>query len=259
MNEDRGQRTEDRGLSTADGGQKTEDRRPGTGSRGHPYFPFPVLRSPFSGCRPPFSVLCLLVLSGGLFGCAQNLPQRQYYILEAQRPEEAPAPATASRASLLIRPFRMDVAFVSRSLVYRVSPLRYESDYYHQFLIPPAAMLEEKTRDWLADTGLFAQIVPPGSPVEATYTLNANVTALYGDFADPAHAQAVLDIHFTLLGAPGVDQPTLFSKSYHAAGPVPDKTADAVIAALNQDLVQILAQLEADLRQRLAEPAQPGS
>ncbi len=203
------------------------------------------------------SFLVLALSAGGLFGCAQNLPQRQYYILEAQRSGETSA--TASQASLQIRPFHMDVAFVSRSLVYRVSPLRYESDYYHQFLIPPAAMLEEKTRDWLADTGLFAQIVPPGSPVEATYTLNANVTALYGDFADPAHAQAVLDIHFTLLGAPGPDQPTLFAKSYDAAAPVAQKTADAVIAALNQNLLQILTQLEADLRQRLAGPAQPGS
>jgi cholesterol transport system auxiliary component len=216
-----------------------------------------AIRHPPSAIARPVLLVILALSAGGLFGCAQSLPQRQYYILEARRPAETPA--TGSQATLLLRPFRMDVAFVGRSLVYRVSAFRYESDYYHQFLIPPAAMLEEKTRDWLADCGLFAQIVPPGSAVEATYTLSANVTALYGDFSDRSAPQAVLDIHFTLLGAPGPDQPTLLAKSYRAASPIAERTADAVIAALNQDLVQILSQLEADLRQHLAEPARPGS
>jgi cholesterol transport system auxiliary component len=204
------------------------------------------------------AILVVLLLSAaGLFGCAQSLPQRQYYLLEAPRPAAAPAPG--SQATLLIRPFRMDVAFVGRPLVYRVSEFRYESDYYHQFLIPPAAMLEEKTRDWLADSGLFAQIIPPGSAVEATHTLSAHVTALYGDFADRAAPQAVLEIRFTLLGVPGPEQPTLLAQSYRAAAPISARTADAVVAALNQSLIQILARLEADLQQRLAGAARPGS
>jgi cholesterol transport system auxiliary component len=212
---------------------------------------------PLPAARNGPVLLAVLALSaGGLFGCAQNQPQRQYYILEAQR-SAAPAPA-ARRATLQIRPFRMDMAFLGRSLVYRVGAFRYESDYYHQFLIPPAAMLEEQTRDWLAECGLFARIVPAGSPAEPTYTLTANVTALYGDFSDPAAARAVLEIRFALLGAPAPDQTIVFARTYDAENPVPQRTADAVVAALNQDLVQILTELEADLRQHLAGPGPGG-
>ena len=202
--------------------------------------------------------LPLLLSAGGLFGCAQDLPQRQYYILQAQRSSGEGGAGPAAPAVLLVEPFRVDAAFAGRQLVYRVSEFGYETDYYHQFLTPPATMLSERTRDWFANSGLFQQVVAPGGPAPATHTLTGHVVALYGDFAHPTAATAVLEIRFSLLRAGGAGETTLFSKTYQARNSVTARAADAVVAALNQDLVQILTQLETDVRQHLGSQAGSG-
>ena len=140
--------------------------------------------------------MALVLAAAGVFGCAQNATPRQYYILEAQRrphsgpPDQGgPAPGGAESTGpgapaagvLEVRRFRVDAAFTGRQLVYRVDAFRYESDYYHQFLVLPGIMIAEKTRDWLGASGLFQQVVAPGSAVTPTYALTGNVMALYGD------------------------------------------------------------------------------
>jgi cholesterol transport system auxiliary component len=139
-----------------------------------------------------------------------------------------------------------------RQLVYRVTEFRYETDYYHQFVTLPGVMITEKTRNWLADAGLFRQVVPPGSPVVPTYILDGNVTALYGDFTDPSAPMAVAEIRFSLLSSPGSGENVIFSRTYRATTPLTARTADAVVAALDRDLTEILTRLTADLQDVLA-------
>jgi cholesterol transport system auxiliary component len=247
--EDRRQRAEDRGPRLEAGGRRLEDggQRAGGG----------IGRAAVSVLRLPAGVLGILVLSAGVLGgCAQNAPSRQYYLLTAQPPAPT-APAEAGRGVLLVEPLRVAAAFAGRQLVYRVNEYRYETDYYHQYLMPPEQMLSGQTQAWLAASGLFRQVVTPGSPLTPTWALVGSVPALYGDFAGPGTPTAVLEIRFSLLGPADGNEATVFTQTYRAASPVPERTADAVVAALSQDLTQILTQLEADLRQRLAETARP--
>lgn len=205
------------------------------------------------------SLPCLCLLGFGLAagGCATgNSQQEEHYILEAARPGE-PLPPVVSGA-LEVHRFSVNAAFSTRNLVYRTGRLEYETDYYRQFLIPPGAMITEQTRDWLARSGLFSHILPMGSRIAPDYTLEGNVTSLYGDFSDKSAPAAVMELRLFVLDNAGGEK-VVFAQTYRAATPVKDTTAGVFVEALNTSLADILTRLETDLRKTLAEETQAGA
>jgi ABC-type uncharacterized transport system auxiliary subunit len=191
----------------------------------------------------------LLALIAG--GCAGGgTYDKQHYILEAARPGEAIGPPIAG--SLEVHRFSVDTAFATRGLVYRLGEFKYETDAYRQFLIAPGTMITERTRAWLADSGLFARVLAVGSRVAPDYTLEASVTALYGDFSDESAPAAVMEIRFFLLENTDSAETVAFAQTYRAVTPVRDRTAEIFVEALNRSLADILARLEADLQEALA-------
>ncbi len=206
------------------------------------------------------SLVCstVAVLAVTLVGCAVGTGERdrKYYLLEAVR--QGP-PATLRReVTLRVRRFDVDTAFADKGFVYRIGEFRYESDYYHEFLVAPGTMIAEQTRDWLADSGLFKRVLPVRSPLESTYLLEGNVTALYGDFTNKAAPEAVLEIRFFLVSPADAGEKAVFARTYRTVTPVPDRTAEDFIGALSRSLAEILTHLEADLQKALAErPAEP--
>ncbi|MGE5296340.1 MAG: ABC-type transport auxiliary lipoprotein family protein [Solirubrobacterales bacterium] len=194
-------------------------------------------------------VLCLGLLCVGLAagGCATGTSrERRQFILEAVRPGE-PLQSVFS-GSLEVHRFSVDAAFVTRNLVYRLGEFEYEVDYYRQFLVSPGAMITEQTRQWLADSGLFAQVLPTGSRVMPSYTLEGNVTALYGDFTNASSPAAVMEIRFFLLDNARNEEKVVFARDYRVSTPMPDKTAEVLMDTMNKSLATILGRLEADLQ-----------
>jgi cholesterol transport system auxiliary component len=196
-------------------------------------------------------VYSALFISGSLLsGCGQSaIAERKYYILDTVR--AGPPDVVHTNSSLRLRRFNVDEAFAGRSLVYRVDEFRYESDYYHQFLVLPGVMITEQTRDWLANSGLFARVTAVGSRLESTYLLEANVIALYADFTRKATPEAVVEIRFFLLAGPEAGESVALSQTYRATTPVSAKTAEAVVGALSKSLADILTRLEADITKAL--------
>ncbi len=214
-----------------------------------------MIRVPF---RISNSVLRICLGGLALAGCATpGTYERNYYVLEAAR-QAAPAEVRTD-ATLEVRRFSVDAAFADKGLVYRLDEFKYESDYYHQFLIAPGVMITEKTRAWLADAGLFAHVLPAGSRPTPTYTLEGNVTALYGDFRNESAPTAVMEIRFFLLTNADAQETVAFAETYRAATGVPDRTPDAFVAALNAGLTEILTRLEADLQKTLAGRTDPAA
>ena len=205
--------------------------------------------------RFPVKALSCVVLAAfavTLAGCARNSYDRQSYVLGAAR-ERAPV-ATRIEGALEVRRLSVDAAFAGRCFVYRVDEHEYEPDYYHQFLVPPGVLLTDKTRQWLAGSGLFARVLPADTRLEPTYTLEGSVAALYGDFTDGSAPQAVLEIRYFLLNHDSDAQAILFAESYRAVTPIPERTAAAFVAALDNCLKEILTRLEADLeKQQIAQ------
>jgi cholesterol transport system auxiliary component len=189
-----------------------------------------------------------------LSGCLQgDTADRKHYIVEAKR--EGGPPAVHSDTTLRVRRFNVDEAYASKQLVYRIEEFRYESDYYHEFLVLPGLMITEKTRDWLADSGLFGRVSSVGSRLESTYMLEGNVTKLCADFTDKSAPMAVMEIRFFLLVGADVNETVVLSETYRAASPIPNRSAEAVVEAFSKSLTDILARLEADVKKVLARKA----
>jgi cholesterol transport system auxiliary component len=194
-----------------------------------------------------------LVLSGmAIGGCGQGTTAvQEHYIVEASR--KATPIAASIDATLEVRRLTVDAAFASKNLIYRTGQFKYEPDFYREFLISPSAMITEQTRRWLADSGLFKQVLPTGSQIEPMYTLEGTISALYGDFRDESAPQAVLEIRYFLVDHKTPEGAVVFWHSYRAANPISSKTVQAFMDALSQALAEILTRLEADLQTTLTE------
>ncbi len=207
-------------------------------------------------CLKLLACSAVVVSSWVLSGCGQSaLANRNFYILDATR--QGPLASFHSDATLRVRRFEVDQAFATKQLVYRVDASRYEPDFYHQFLIPPATMIMEKTRDWLADSGLFQRVFSAYSPQEATYVLEANIIDLYADFTTGSAPQAVMQIRFFLLAGPEASEAVPLTQTYKAQSPIPARTAGAVVGALSNNLADILTRLEADIEKTLRQRKEP--
>lgn len=193
---------------------------------------------------PCLGLLCIGLVAGG---CATGTSrQERDFILEAVRQDEPLRPVVAG--SLEVHRFSVDAEFAGKNLVYRIGEFEYEVDYYRQFLIAPGTMITERMRDWLADSGLFAQVLPLGSRISPDYTLEGNVTALYGDFAKGSAPAAVMEIRLFLLDNTGGTEKVAFAETYRSATPVTERTAEVFVQALNRSLVDILGRFERDVQ-----------
>ncbi len=186
-----------------------------------------------------------VVLTLMTLGCSQSMSSGSSYLLNATRPSE-PA-LTRGNAILEIRRFSTDAEFANSGLVYRTGEFTYETDFYHEFLISPALMITERTRNWLSLSGLFDQVLVAGSRLEPTYTLEGNIVALYGDLRDAAAPVAVMELRCFLIADKDPAQAVIFARNYKSVKPLQADSTEALVEALDACLVEILTNLEKGL------------
>ena len=156
-----------------------------------------------------------------------------------------------SKTILAVQPFSIAAAFQGKGIVYRTGEDQYESDFYHEYFVSPAPMMTEQTRNWLADSNVFGQVLSPISSVKPTHVLEGHIKQIAADLRDKKNPQAVLEISFFLLEQKKQDRSIRYRKTYLEMLPLESKTASACIDALNGCLEQILTDLENDLASNL--------
>ena len=189
------------------------------------------------------AAVALAVLAGGC-SFSRPAPVKQVFLVETPAP---PAAAKAHPATLHVRAVSLAAPFRGRSFVYRETDLRYDSDFYTEFLVAPAAMLADGTARALDRARVFARVVPPGSPPEGDFLLDGFYDAFYLDLRDAGKPAAeVVATYFLSRGDPAAPVP-FWSKQYRQRAPVTGSGADAHAAALSAAFGAIVVELAADL------------
>lgn len=182
-----------------------------------------------------------------LAGCAaltREAPIRQTFLLEP------PAPALVAHpqsAALRVGTINVAAPFRGKTFVHRVGDLRFETDYYVEFLVPPATMLGEQTARALQQAKPFARVAGPGSATDASYVLDGFASELYADMREAGKPAAELDITYYLTPALETEQTPVWSHEYRQRTPMRNASAAAFAEALNQAFGDIVGALARDL------------
>ncbi|HEY1329150.1 MAG TPA: hypothetical protein VGI14_19595 [Casimicrobiaceae bacterium] len=193
------------------------------------------------------AALAALLLATLVAGCSSPFSReplvKQVYLLDPPMP-----PAVAKPQPMTARVGLVNVAapFRGRSFVYREAALRYETDFYVEFLVAPSSMFTEQTSRALAAAKVFARVVPPGSGADSDVTLDGFVSTMYADSRDGSPVSADLTITYYLTPVAGGATPA-WSHEYHKHVELAAHTPAAYAEALNQEFGEILAELTRDL------------
>jgi len=194
-------------------------------------------------------VLLSLLLSGCSMLKLGSSYDKHFFVLEADH-QEKPA-ASDGKEILIVRKLTIDSSFKFKGLIYRNAEHEYKTDFYNEFLVPPASMITEQTRNWLSQSGLFRTVLESASYMEATYALEGNILSLYGDYRNAASPKAVMEISFFLIGTASSEPSIALAEKYKAAIDLQGEETEDLIKAFDACLEQILAELERDIEEAL--------
>jgi cholesterol transport system auxiliary component len=190
----------------------------------------------------------LLALVTALAGCGlatRPATVKQTYLLDPRPPAKAPAPA--HQASLKVGSIAVGTSFRGRSFVYREDELRYESDFYNEFFVSPAAMFTADVGNALAAAGVFREVLPASANALGDFVLEGLVGELYGDYRDAAKPAAVMSAKFFLIDNRGVSGVPVWQTELQQRVPMTSRSSDALAAAYTKAWTAMLADLARDL------------
>jgi uncharacterized lipoprotein YmbA len=193
-------------------------------------------------------VLLALILMACL---GQPHPVKNRFTLAV--PEAAPGAAVnaAGRRTLFLGAVTAAPAYDGRALLYRVGPDRYESDFYNEFLAPPARLLAETAADRLTRASQRLRVTAVPGLVVADFGLEAHIQDLYGDFR-LTPPRAVMTLRFTLNDLRPAAARVALDRLYPCERPLPERGGAAeLVAAYGLCLADILEGLARDMDQAI--------
>ena len=195
-----------------------------------------------------FPLFIVVIL--GLSACAKlqrSYPERNYYILSVADNNNPNKQAVYS-ATLEVDRLQISPSFSGREFVYRKGELSYESDFYNQFFRAPVLLITDEVIKYLSRSGPFRHVVDSTANLNTDFTLQGNVSELYGDFRARRAPKAVLAIQFFLIDDRPTNPVIVFQNNYRREIALSSNSPSILVEGWNEALEQILAALQEDLR-----------
>ena len=186
------------------------------------------------------------MFGNGCVSLERNYPDKHFYVLEVRPPEMSGE--TARDEILQVSPLRISPRYQDRSFVYRISDSGFESDFYNQFIAPPAGLISDEIRKSLIAAQLFKYVISTSNSQAPSYVLEGTVNGIYGDFRNLNAPAAVIDLELFLTSDLPAKPGILMQKRYVRSVPVSSRSPEALVKSWDLALEEILAALSADLR-----------
>jgi cholesterol transport system auxiliary component len=187
----------------------------------------------------------LLIAAAGLAaGCSRPPPIKGTYVLEPALPAAA---AKSHPGTLRIGSISVGAPYRGRAFVYRETDLKFETDYYNEWLVAPGANIGDATARALSAGKVFTSVAPSSVTIDPDWILDGFVDALYGDARVSGKPTAVLRVTYFLRRETGDAGVPVWTRTYERAIPFTSGSAAAYVTAQNAALGDILAELARDL------------
>jgi len=187
----------------------------------------------------------MLLVAAILCGCASSPPwPRQTFAFALP----SDPPATSSNTNLVsLHCLSISPLFQSRAFTYRTAENSYVKDPYAGFLIAPEQALTESIRAWMRASNAFGSVVEPGSGLTPTLVAEMSINQIYGDFRKASQPVGTMEVRFVLYEVKeGGPRRIVLDKVCARETPLARKTPDALMAAWNTDLREIMEDLQAE-------------
>ncbi|BCA54555.1 hypothetical protein W02_16950 [Nitrospira sp. KM1] len=188
--------------------------------------------------------LLLCITLGACVNLSKTYVEKKSFVLQVT--SEARGVGADTGVVLKIGKFRISPLFAGRAMVYRVSELQYENDFYDEWFVPPGALLTEQFHDWLSASGRFHYVLVGSNHVEPTHLLDGSVVEFYGDYRIGGSPKAVFGIELHLLDGLH-DRGIVFRRIYRKEVPMPAASPEALADGLTQAVRQVLMDFDRDL------------
>lgn len=179
-------------------------------------------------------------------GCSivRTAPVKATFLLEPVMP-----PPVAQPQPGVVRMGTVNVAapYRGRSFVTREAELKYDSDYYYEFLAAPGNIIGDATARALGAARVFGTVLPLAVPTESDWLIEGFVGSIYGDARISVQPVAVLQITYYLSKASAGSGVPFWTKGYERRVAFESGSVSRYVAALNTALGEILAELCKDL------------
>ncbi|MFL0969651.1 hypothetical protein [Vibrio parahaemolyticus] len=151
---------------------------------------------------------------------------------------------------ILIDSVRVESPFNNTQMVFRLSDVSFESDYYNRYITEPSAIIENQIPTSLTRAGVVGSIVPYSAGVATNLILKTVVTKLFGDFRKDQTPTAIMEIQFILVDSSSIRPTIIFDKTIASKVELSEKTPEELAKGLGIALTNIFEELAEEISHR---------
>jgi len=198
--------------------------------------------------RALLTTVSCLILCVGCGSLNKPYPEKNLHALHVASPSTDAASATQSKMVLRVDRVILAEPYSATTFIYQVGDSTFKSDYYNGFVAPPSRLLTGEVTGYLARAGLFRVVFSGESEAEFQFSLESNVTSMYGDYREGHQPAAVVTVRFFVIDQAKENFAVIFDKTYSQTTPIEGEGTDALIKTYETCWTNVLTQLAGDLR-----------